>query len=103
MSADSHRDLIVAAIRVSSQPLDDDQLAARTGISPRQTVNQVCRALERAGMVRRTPGPDGKIVNEWPGEPAHQPASTPSLAGTHGCCRDRRARRPCGHPGQGFR
>ncbi len=62
MSADSHRDLIVAAIRVSSQPLDDDQLAARTGISPRQTVNQVCRALERAGMVRRTPGPVGDLA-----------------------------------------
>lgn len=82
MSADSHRDLIVAAIRVSSQPLDDDQLAARTGISPRQTVNQVCRALERAGMVRRRPGPDGKIVNEWLGEPGQQPASTPRLAST---------------------
>ena len=82
MSADSHRDLIVAAIRVSSQPLDDDQLAARTGISPRQRVNQVCRALERAGMVRRGPGPDGKIVNEWLGEPGREPATTPSLAGT---------------------
>jgi DNA-binding GntR family transcriptional regulator len=65
MPTDSHRDRIVAAIRISSQPLDDDQLAARTGISPRQRVNQVCRALERAGMVRRRPGPDGKIVNEW--------------------------------------
>jgi hypothetical protein len=82
MSTDSHRDLIVAAIRISSQPLDDDQLAARTGISPRQTVNQVCRALERAGMVRRRPGPDGKIVNEWLGEPGREPASTPSLEGT---------------------
>ena len=81
MSADSHRDLIVAAIRASSQPLDDDQLAARTGISPRQSVNQVCQALERAGMVRRRPGPDGKIVNEWLGEPSREPASTPSLAG----------------------
>ena len=65
MPADSHRERVMAAIRVSSQPLDDDQLAARTGISPRQAVNQICRALERAGMVRRRPGPDGKIVNEW--------------------------------------
>src|SRR5258708_34836634 len=81
MSTDSHRDLIVAAIRISSQPLDDDQLAARTGISPRQRVNQVCRALERAGMVRRRPGPDGKIVSEWLGETGRESASTPSLAG----------------------
>jgi hypothetical protein len=81
MSTDSHRDRVMAAIRISSQPLDDDQLAARTGISPRQSVNQVCQALERAGMVRRRPGPDGKIVNEWLGEPSREPASTPSLAG----------------------
>ena len=99
MSTDSHRDLIVAAIRISTQPLDDDQLAARTGISPRQTVNQVCRALERAGMVRRRPGPDGKIVNEWLGEPGRQPASTKS--GGHGCCRDRRAHRSTCHLGRG--
>jgi hypothetical protein len=82
MSADSPRDLIVAAIRVSSQPLDDDHLAARRGISPRQTVNRICRALERAGIVQRRHGPDGKIVNEWLGEPGQEPANTPSLAGT---------------------
>ena len=68
MPADSHRERVVAAIRISSQPLDDNQVAARAGISPRQTVNQICRALERAGMVRRRPGPDGKIVNEWLGD-----------------------------------
>jgi hypothetical protein len=48
MPADSYRERVVAAIRISSQPLDDDQVAARAGISPRQTVNQICRALERA-------------------------------------------------------
>jgi hypothetical protein len=63
MPTDSHRERVMAAIRASSRPLDDDQLAARTGISPRQAVNQICRALERAGMLRRRPGPDGKIVN----------------------------------------
>jgi aspartate carbamoyltransferase regulatory subunit len=55
MSADSHRERVAAAIRISSRPLDDDQVAARAGISPRQTVNQICRELERAGMVRRRP------------------------------------------------
>jgi len=68
MSTGSHRDRVAATIRVSSRPLDDDQIAERTGVSPRQTVNQICRALERAGMVRRRPGPDGKIVNEWLGD-----------------------------------
>lgn len=75
MPTDSHRERVIAAIRVSSLPLDDDQLAARTGISPRQAVNQICRALERAGMVRRRPGPDGKIVNEWLGNQDRDPES----------------------------
>jgi DprA winged helix domain len=79
MPADSHRERVVAAIRISSQPLDGDQVAARAGISPRQTVNQICRALERAGMVRRRPGPDGKIVNEWLGDQDRdrEPGSNP--------------------------
>lgn len=82
MSADSHRERVAAAIRISSRPLDDDQVAARTGISPRQTVNQICRALERAGMVQRRPGPDGKIVNEWLGDQDQEPGSTPAPAST---------------------
>jgi hypothetical protein len=80
MPSDSLRDRVKEAIRISSRPLDDDQLAARMGISPRQTVNQVCRALERAGMVRRRPGPDGKIVNEWLGNQDWDPESIPSPA-----------------------
>ncbi len=67
MQTGSHRDRIIEAMRVSSRPLDDDQLADRTGISPRQSVNQICRELHGAGIVRRRPGPDGKIVNEWLG------------------------------------
>ena len=76
MSAGSHRERVAAAIRISSQPLDDDQIAARTAISPRQPVNQICRALERAGMVRRRPGPDDKIVNEWLGDQDRGPGCT---------------------------
>jgi len=80
MSTDSHRERIAATIRISSRPLDDDQVAARTGISPRQTVNQICRSLERAGLVRRRPGPDGKIVNEWLGGQDHELGSIPGPA-----------------------
>ena len=72
MQPDSHRDRIIEAMRINSRPLDDDQLADRTGFSPRQSVNQICRELERAGMVRRRPGPDGKIVNEWLGNRGRQ-------------------------------
>jgi hypothetical protein len=75
MHSGSHRDRIVEAMRISSSRLDDDQLANRVGISPRQSVNQICRELERAGMVRRHPGPDGKIVNEWLGDHDQQPDS----------------------------
>ena len=81
MSTDSHRERVAAAIRISSQPLDDDQVAARTGILPRQAVNQVCR-LERAGMVRRRPGPDGKIANEWLGEQDREPGGNSASAST---------------------
>ena len=44
--------------------LDDDKLAYQASIQPRQQVNQICRRLEAQGLLRRTPGPDGKIVNE---------------------------------------
>ncbi len=74
MQPGSHRDRISEAIRrISSRPLDDDQLADRTGVSPRQRVNQICRELEHAGIVRRRTGPDGKIVNEWLGNHDRQP------------------------------
>jgi hypothetical protein len=81
MSPDNHRERVVAAIRISSRPLDDDQIAANTGISPRQTVNQICRGLESEGMVRRRPGPDGKIVNEWLGDQDWERGSAPVAAG----------------------
>lgn len=61
--ATSNRDLIMEALRISSQSLDDDELARRTGITPRQSVNQTCRRLEAAGLLRRIPGPEGKLVN----------------------------------------
>ncbi len=81
MQPGSRRERIIEAMRISSRPLDDDQLADRTGISPRQSVNQICRDLERAGMVRRWPGPDGKIVNEWLGNRDQQPGSVPRTLG----------------------
>jgi hypothetical protein len=43
--------------------LDDDQLSRQSGITPRQTVNQICRRLEAGGQLRRTTGTEGKIIN----------------------------------------
>jgi len=61
--ADSHRAVILEAMRLSSLPLDDDQLSKRTQIRPRQTVNQICRRLQAEGLLDRVSGSDGKIVN----------------------------------------
>lgn len=49
--------------------LDDDQLADQAGVQPRQQVNQICRRLQDRGELRRTLGPDGKIVNMLIGAP----------------------------------
>lgn len=80
MPADNHRAQVLHALRVSSQLLDDDQLAVRTGIAPRQAVNQLCRGLEREGLLRRFAGPNNKIVNELTGPRATetQAADIPS-------------------------
>jgi hypothetical protein len=64
MTALDHRYLVLETLRGSSRPLDDDELSARTGIHPRQQVNRICRALERAGVIRRSLGSDRKLVNE---------------------------------------
>jgi len=64
-----NRERILAELRIASRPLDDDELARRTGISPRQTVNGICRDLEKAGVLRRRSGPDGKLVNELARDP----------------------------------
>lgn len=54
-------DRILEAIRFG--PLDDDVLAKRLDVRPRQTINQVARRLEKEGRLRRVSGPDGKLVN----------------------------------------
>lgn len=64
MASPSNRDRVLHTLRHSSRPLDDDELSRRSDVAPRQAVNQICRALEEAGVLRRVPGPDGKIVNE---------------------------------------
>ncbi|OKI61697.1 hypothetical protein [Micromonospora sp. CB01531] len=45
-------------------PLDDDELARRLDVQPRQTINQACRRLEQSRRLRRYIGTHGKIVNE---------------------------------------
>jgi hypothetical protein len=59
----ANRDQIIAALRASSIALDDDELSRRCGIVPRQTVNMICRRLAADGLITRTPGANGKLVN----------------------------------------
>ena len=60
----TNRDRIIEVLRLSSLPLDDDQIAQRAKVEPRQTVNQICGGLQASGVLRRFTGPDRKIVNE---------------------------------------
>jgi hypothetical protein len=64
----TNRDQVLHLVRTSNEPLDDDQISRQTGIAPRQSVNIICRALVKDGLVRRVPGPGGKIVNQWAGD-----------------------------------
>lgn len=79
---DDHRVRLLRAISASSRPLDDDELSQRTGIQPRQAVNQVLRRLAREGVVQRHAGPSSKIVTELMSEddgPAEvSPAAAPA-------------------------
>lgn len=53
----------ICELLTDSAGLDDDEISHRTGIHPRQQVNQICRRLAKDGVIRRTTGPSGKIVN----------------------------------------
>ena len=76
-------DRVIGALRLSSLPLDDDELARRLGAPQRQTINQTCRRLAAAGTLARYTGADGKIVNsllktENPPAPLESFATIPS-------------------------
>ena len=49
-----------------SPGLDDDELARQAGVGLNE-VQLICRYLEILGRLRRTPGPDGKILNTLTG------------------------------------
>ena len=57
----TNTDRVIEALRRSPE-LDDDELVRQAGVELRE-VNQICRYLEILGRLRRTPGPEGKIIN----------------------------------------
>lgn len=68
---------VLGELRRCRIALDDDELARRLDVSPRQTINQVCRRLERAGRLRRYVGSGGKIVNDLRDGDDHIQSVTP--------------------------
>jgi predicted transcriptional regulator len=53
---------ILAALRTSNRPLDDDQLAEILGVDRREVVRH-CRRLAFQGIIIREQGRNGNIVN----------------------------------------
>jgi hypothetical protein len=58
--------------------LDDDELAQRAGVRPRQQVNLICRRLEERGVLERFTGPRGKLVNRLTGVHQTEPPAASS-------------------------
>jgi hypothetical protein len=57
----TNTDRVIETLR-RSPGLDDGELARQAGVEPRQQV-MICGFLEALGKLRRTPGPNGKIIN----------------------------------------
>lgn len=74
----TNTDRIIQALR-QSPGLDDDELARRANVHPRQQVNQICRRLKQQGVLKRVIGSNGKIGNILVGSQA--PTSPPSPSG----------------------
>lgn len=80
--AGSHAARIVAYLETHPEGVDDDQLSRALDITPRQAVNQVCRTLERRGLIsRRRDLRLGKIVNQMAiSATAHPAQAVPTAA-----------------------
>jgi DNA-binding CsgD family transcriptional regulator len=59
----THKERIISLLESTTSGLDDDEIAERLDISPRQTVNGICRELAKVGVIRRIKEPGSKIVN----------------------------------------
>lgn len=85
----TNRDRVLQAMGSSLHPLDDDELSRRSGVTPRQTVNAICRTLEKQGTLRRFVGSGGKVVNQLlDGATAAANVSKTAIASTPGSDRD---------------
>lgn len=62
MAGSGRRGEVLGILRASTEPLDDDQVAAAVGMS-RVYANQLCRHLAAEGLIVRQRGRDGKLVS----------------------------------------
>jgi hypothetical protein len=85
---------VLSALRAAlPEPLDDDELAAATGIN-RHYVNAICRRLETDGTLSRARGATGKLINQLKGTstPRPVPEQAPVVVSTSGRGRSRQRR-----------
>ena len=54
---------VFALVRSEPGGLTDSEIRERTGIEPHQQVNQICRKLAQAGLIRRHSGREGRLIN----------------------------------------
>lgn len=59
----ANRERVLDVLRAADSALDDDEISARSGVEPRQTVNSIVHALVAEGVIERFTGPSGKLVN----------------------------------------
>ncbi len=57
------RDQVIQLMSEASSPLDDDEIASRLAMN-HHYVNQICRQLAAEGLIKREPGPLGKLLNQ---------------------------------------
>ena len=58
----THTNVHRGVYEIAEEATEAYELARRSGVEPRQ-VKLICHYLEIIDRLRRTPGPDGKIVN----------------------------------------
>ena len=88
MSGKTNKEDVFDLIQKHPEGLDDDDICAMTGITPRQQVQQLCNRLAASNRIRREsvekPGKRRKIHNfPIPGNGAESPSSDNKSEGTN--------------------